>query len=254
MHSAITPIQLKVSHAHADEFLLRAKTAFKDFYVNNMLRSVRKDETGTQHFVLSYFSARELPEDFYDCVDDFAQSAGEFLLDPVEIELTENDVVQEYFYAGATEALATAFKEACYAQRAVEALGQVGSETSDPASHVYKAIQALKVVINAGQPGAQATPSPSEKTSIAVYVLARDYSSEQTLLVVDIPLAATNPELNEHLTAAKVRVIEDGYEVVCAFDENEFAAQAINRSACVPMAYESNSETNAAVLVSDTPK
>ena len=136
----------------------------------------------------------------------------------------------------------------------MEALGQVGSETSDPASHVYKAIQALQMVINAGRPEARPTPAPSEKTSTAVYVIGRDFGGEHKVFIIDVPLAAADHEVNDHLIAAEARATEEGYEVLCSFDENEHAAKAVNRAACIPMTYESNSETNASVLISDAPK
>ena len=197
---------LLVSADNADEFLRRAKVAFKDYYQESMLVPVPQNDEGKKAFLLGYVSERKLKGDFLDCVDAFSLSTSELLLGIVDINLSEDDVVKWHWYPGPPK------------------------------------LTDQERLITTNLPGAPAAP---EKTSIAVYVVGRDFGGEHKVFALDVPFAAADHEVNDHLIAAEARVIEDGYEVLCSFDENEHAAKAVNRAACIPMLFESNSAVDA---------
>ena len=198
---------LMVSAENADEFLRRAKAAFKDFYRESMLLPAPQNDEGKKAFILGYFSEHKLKKDFLDCVDAFSVSTNELLMGIVDIRLSEDDVIKFHWYPGPP-----------------------------------KLTDQEQLITTTDGPGA---PAESEKTSIAVYVVARDSNGAPEMLAIELPFDQDSYDDGAHYEEAERRATEAGFQVLCSFDANDPASKAVNREACISIPLESDCAANA---------
>lgn len=81
-----------------------------------------------------------------------------------------------------------------------------------------------------------------DMATIAVYVLVRDSNGAPEMLVGDVVLSQLDLDNGEHYGVALSRAHRLGFDALNAFDENDPAARAVTRSACIEMAAQEQNE------------
>lgn len=214
-----------------------------------------KHEGGSQYSIAfegDSFEGNALVLSTNHAVDQFAKAVGPILAGPIELRLRQEvskDVanskdffflmshVEDYFYAVPTEEMRDSFKEHCTAGRALHQIYSVCGD-NEPSETMKSAVTALLAVVDHFEAAyiPKLTPQIEAIVAVAVYVLVQNNEGMPEMLVTDVHLPQSSLDNGDHYDAAKAQAIEQGFDVLCAFDENDSAGRAVNRSACIEMA------------------